>query len=58
MKVLPIKHAIVLKDVVMLNKLINGGFDFPVSDYITAKLPSICSLGRNDLITFHIPYTK
>ena len=58
MKVLPIKHAIELKDVVMFNKLVNGGFDFPVSDYITAKLPSIYSLWRNDLITFDIPYTN
>ena len=58
MKVLPIKHAIELKDVVMFNKLINGGFDFPVSDYITAKLPSIYSLRRNDLITFDNPYTN
>ena len=58
MKVLPIKHAIELKDVVMFNKLINCGFDFPVSDYITANLPSIYSLRRNDLITFDIPYTN
>ena len=41
----------------MFNKLINGGFDFPVSDYITAKLP-IYSLRRNDFITFDIPYTN
>ena len=57
LKVLPIKHAIE-KVVVMFNKLINGGFDFPVSDYITAKLPSIYSLRSNDSITFDIPYTN
>ena len=58
MKVLPIKHSIELKDVVMFNKLINGGFDFPVSDYITVKLPALYSLRRNDLINFDIPYTN
>ena len=58
MKVLPIKHAIELKDVVMFSKLINGGFDFPVSNFFTAKLPSTYSLRLNDLITFDIPYTN
>ena len=58
MKVLPFKHAIEFKDVVMFNKLIIGGFDFPVSDYVTAKLPSIYSLRCNDLITFDIQYTN
>ena len=57
MKVLPNKHAIEIKDVVMFNKLIIGGFDFAVSDYITAKL-FIYSLRRNDLISFDIPYTN
>ena len=33
MKVLPINHAIELKDVVMFKKLNNGVFDFPVSDH-------------------------
>ena len=31
---------------------------FPVSDYITANLPSIYSLRRNDLITFDLPFTN
>ena len=29
-----------------------------VIEYITAKLPSLSSLRRNDLITFDIPYTN
>ena len=55
MKVPSIKTAIEPKDVLMFDKLINGCFDFPVTDYyITVESPALSSLRCNDLITFDV----